>query len=186
MGNRLTRIYTRTGDDGTTGLGDGRRVPKDDLRIEAYGTIDELNSQIGVVLAECPETDMYACLAEIQQTLFDVGGELCMPGHVFITEEHATWLEAWLDHWNEALPPLRDFILPGGGRGAAACHVARTVCRRAERLLVGLARSESLNPATLTYINRLSDLLFVACRRLARARGAEILWSRDRQRPVPR
>jgi cob(I)alamin adenosyltransferase len=186
MGNRLTRIYTRTGDDGTTGLGDGQRVPKDDLRIEAYGTLDELNSHIGTLIACGCGDDIAACLSEIQQTLFDIGGELCIPGHTVLEGDQAAWLESWLDHWNDALPPLKDFVLPGGNKPAALCHVARTVCRRAERLMVRLARSEQVNPFSLAYANRLSDLLFVVARLLARRDGGEVLWQRDRERPVPR
>lgn len=187
MGHRLTRIYTRTGDDGTTGLGDGTRVTKDDLRIESYGTVDELNSQIGVLLASgCSDDQVVACLAEIQQTLFDVGSELCIPGHRVIEQAAVDWLETWLDHWNVQLPPLKDFILPAGNRVSAAGHLARTVCRRAERLMVRLARSEGVNPVSLAYINRLSDLLFVLARMLARPAGTETLWRKQRTRPVPR
>lgn len=186
MGNRLTRIYTRTGDDGTTGLGDGQRVPKDDLRIEAYGTLDELNSHVGALIACGCGEDITACLSEIQQTLFDIGGELCIPGHTVLAADQAAWLESWLDHWNDTLPPLKDFVLPGGNTPAALCHVARTVCRRAERLMVGLARSEPVNPFSLAYANRLSDLLFVVARLLARRDGGEVLWQRSRERPVPR
>jgi len=187
MGNRLTRIYTRTGDDGTTGLGDGTRIAKDHLRIEAYGTLDELNSQLGALLAcGCP-SPVAECLAEIQQSLFDIGGELCIPGHSVITADAAAWLETWLDHWNDALPPLQDFVLPGGNAAAAACHLARTVCRRAERLMVRLGHTERVNPFSLTYVNRLSDLLFVVARILARqAGGDEVLWRKDRTRPLPR
>ena len=187
MGNRLTRIYTRTGDDGTTGLGDGTRVPKDDLRIDAYGTLDELNSQLGALLASvCCDDPVRSCLEEIQQTLFDLGSELCIPGYRVIEQPVIDWLEAWLDHWNEQLPPLKDFILPGGSSTAAACHLARTVCRRAERLMVRLARIEPLNPLSLAYINRLSDLLFVVARVLARQAGTEVLWQKQRTKPLPR
>lgn len=187
MGNRLTRIYTRTGDDGTTGLGDGTRVAKDDLRIEAYGTVDELNSHLGAVAA-CPDLDpeIGGCVAEIQQTLFDLGSELCIPGYSVIEPTAVDWLEAWLDHWNERLPPLKDFVLPGGSVSASACHLARTVCRRAERLMVTLARSEQVNPVSLAYVNRLSDLLFVLARVLARGAGREVLWLKERVRPLPR
>jgi cob(I)alamin adenosyltransferase len=182
MGNRLSRIYTRTGDDGSTGLGDGSRVPKDSPRVEAYGTVDELNSVIGVLLAApglSPEvTD---CLTEVQHELFDLGGELCIPGHQMIRAEQVTRLERSLDRFNDALPPLKDFILPGGGPAAAACHVARTVARRAERRAWTLARAESVNPELLKYLNRLSDLLFVLARVLARhERGAEVLWKHQR------
>jgi cob(I)alamin adenosyltransferase len=182
MGNRLSRIYTRTGDAGTTGLGDGSRVPKDSPRVEAYGTVDELNSAIGVVLAvpKLPRkvTD---CLIEAQHELFDLGGELCIPGHRAITAEHVMRLEKALDGFNEALPPLKEFILPGGGPAAAACHLARTVARRAERRAWTLARAEIVTPGVLSYLNRLSDLLFVLARVLARhERGAEMLWRHKR------
>lgn len=182
MGNRLTKIYTRTGDDGTTGLGDGARVPKESLRVEAYGTVDEANSAIGVVLsaAELPPT-VLACLTEVQHDLFDLGGELCIPGHRAITPAHTDRLEATLDGFNEDLPPLKDFILPGGGPAAAACHVARVVCRRAERRCWSLARVEEVAPDALKYLNRLSDLLFVLARVLARhERGSETIWRRTR------
>ena len=186
MGNRLTRIYTRTGDDGSTGLGDGTRVPKDSLRIQTYGTIDELNSQLGVLLATDCTLDVAACVAEIQQTLFDLGSELCIPGYRVIGPDAAEWLETWLDHWNAELPPLKDFILPGGNAAAAACHVARTICRRAERLLVSLMAVEDVNSDAIAYVNRLSDFLFVAARLLARQSGTEVLWTKERQRPRPR
>jgi cob(I)alamin adenosyltransferase len=182
MGNRLTKIYTRTGDDGSTGLGDGARVPKDSLRVEAYGAVDEANSAIGVVLAVATlPAAIRECLTEVQHDLFDVGGELCIPGHRVITPAHILRLETQLDGFNEALPPLKDFILPGGGPAAAACHLARAVCRRAERRCWSLARSEEIAPETLKYLNRLSDLLFVLARVLARhERGSEILWCRTR------
>jgi cob(I)alamin adenosyltransferase len=186
MGNRLTRIYTRTGDDGSTGLGDGTRVAKDALRIQTYGTVDELNSQLGVLLAlDCPE-DIAACLREIQHALFDLGSELCIPGYRVIVPEATEWLEAWLDHWNAELPPLKDFILPGGSPTAAACHVARTLCRRTERLMVSLMAVEDINLDAIAYINRLSDFLFVAARVLARQSGTEVLWAKERQPPWPR
>ena len=182
MGNRLSRIYTRTGDDGSTGLGDGSRVPKDSPRVEAYGTVDELNSTIGILLAVpglAPEVT--ECLTEVQHELFDLGGELCIPGHQVIRAEQVARLEQTLDKFNDALPPLKEFILPGGGPAAAACHLARTVARRAERRAWALARAESLNPQLLKYLNRLSDLLFVLARVLARhERGAEVLWRHRR------
>jgi len=180
MGNRLSKIYTRTGDDGTTGLGDGTRVPKESLRVEAYGTVDEANSAIGVVLAvpKLP-APVARCLTEIQHDLFDLGGELCIPGHHMITPLHLERLEAALDGFNESLPPLREFVLPGGGPAAAGCHVARTVCRRAERRCWSLARVEAVAPDALKYLNRLSDLLFVLARVLARHEsGGEVLWRR--------
>ena len=180
MGNRLSKIYTRTGDDGSTGLGDGARVSKESLRVEAYGTVDETNSAVGVVLAlaDLPEPIRH-CLTEVQHDLFDLGGELCIPGSKIITQAHVDRLESELDGFNEALPPLKDFILPGGGPAAAACHVARTVCRRAERRCWSLARAEEVAPDALKYLNRLSDLLFVLARVLARqSSGGEVIWRR--------
>ena len=184
MGNRLSRIYTRTGDDGTTGLGDGSRVPKDSARVEAYGTVDELNSVVGVLLAlpGLPQ-EVTDCLTEVQHELFDLGGELCIPGHQLIRAEQVTRLEQALDGFNEHLPPLKEFILPGGGPATAACHLARTVTRRAERRAWALARAETVGPELLKYLNRLSDLLFVVARVLARhERGAEVLWKHERGR----
>jgi cob(I)alamin adenosyltransferase len=182
MGNRLSKIYTRTGDEGSTGLGDGSRVPKEDARVEAYGTVDEANSTIGVVLAIPGLPDMVRrCLTEVQHDLFDLGGELCIPTHRAITQEYVDRLESQLDAFNEQLPPLKDFILPGGGSAAAACHVARTVCRRAERRTWTLARIEAVSPEALKYLNRLSDLLFVIARVLARhEHGEEVIWDRSR------
>lgn len=180
MAKRLTKIMTRTGDDGTTGLADGSRVPKEGIRIEAMGTIDELNSVIGLIRAEALPADMDAELAEIQQRLFDLGGELALPGSPAIAEQHVVTLEQWLTRYNEALPPLREFILPGGGRAAAACHLARAVCRRTERVMWQLHRSEPQNTLALMWLNRLSDLLFVQARILARTDGAEEkMWERD-------
>ncbi|MGQ0834566.1 MAG: cob(I)yrinic acid a,c-diamide adenosyltransferase [Gammaproteobacteria bacterium] len=180
MGNRLTKIYTRTGDDGTTGLGDGSRVRKDAARVEAYGTVDEANSALGVVLAvpNLPES-IASCLTEVQHDLFDLGGELCIPGHRMVKAERIAWLEQTLDRFNDDLPPLKDFILPGGGPAAAACHLARAIARRAERRVWSLAQSESnsVNPEVPKYLNRLSDLLFVIARVLARHEsGSEVLW----------
>lgn len=183
MGNRLSKIYTRTGDKGTTGLGDGSRVPKDSPRVEAYGAVDELNSVIGMVLA-APRLPKAAakCLTEIQHDLFDLGGELCIPGHRLIHEEAITRLEKQLDGFNAKLPALKEFILPAGGRAASACHLARAVCRRAERRVWTLARGEKVAPEVPKYLNRLSDLLFVLARVLARhENGAEVLWKRDRK-----
>jgi cob(I)alamin adenosyltransferase len=183
MGNRLSKIYTRTGDDGSTGLGDGSRVPKENLRVEAYGTVDEANSAIGVVLSVAALPPPVArCLTEAQHDLFDLGGELCIPGHRIIGTAHVERLEKELDVFNEALPPLKEFILPGGGPAAAACHVARAVCRRAERRCWSLARSEEVSPEALKYLNRISDLLFVLARVLARhENGSEVVWRRERQ-----
>ena len=182
MGNRLSKIYTRTGDDGTTGLGDGVRVAKDGARVAAYGSTDELNSVLGLLLAEEVPDEVRAVLHEVQHHLFDLGGELCIPGHQAIAATHIDWLERTLDHFNDDLPPLKDFILPGGSRAAAACHLARTVCRRAERLVVTLGRDEDeVPPFSLRYLNRLSDLLFVLARVLSRQSGAsEVLWQKER------
>jgi cob(I)alamin adenosyltransferase len=182
MGNRLSRIYTRTGDDGTTGLGDGSRVPKDSARVEAYGTVDELNSVVGVLLAVPGLPPQVSdCLTGVQHELFDLGGELCIPGHQLIRAEQVARLEQALDGFNEDLPPLKEFILPGGGPATAACHLARAVARRAERRAWTLARAETVNPELLKYLNRLSDLLFVVARVLARhERGAEVLWKHER------
>ncbi len=182
MGNRLTKIYTRTGDDGTTGLGDGSRVSKDDPRVEAYGCADELNSHIGLLLAMANLPERVAqTLTDVQHDLFDLGGELCLPGYEAMTAAHVERLEKVLDELNAELPPLKEFILPGGGPGAAAAHVARTVCRRTERRVWTLNRETSINPLLLNYLNRLSDLLFVIARTLARhERGGDVLWRRDR------
>jgi len=177
MGNRLTRIYTRTGDEGTTGLGDGARVSKDSARMEAIGAVDELNSWVGMVLACDPAAAVAACLERVQHELFDLGGELSMPGTALLPDAYVARLESDLDGFNGGLPPLKDFILPGGSESAARCHLARTACRRAERALVSLARDEQINPVALRYLNRLSDLLFVAARVLARTDGgAEVTW----------
>jgi cob(I)alamin adenosyltransferase len=184
MGNRLSKIYTRTGDDGTTGLGDGARVRKDNPRVEAYGTADELNSAIGVLLAVPGlPADVVDCLTGIQHELFDLGGELCIPGHRVIQATHVTRLEESLDKFNDALPPLKEFILPGGGPGAAACHLARAIARRAERRVWTLAASEPVAPEVPQYLNRLSDLLFVLARVIVRhERGSEVLWRHDRKK----
>ena len=183
MGNRLSKIYTRTGDKGTTGLGDGSRVEKDNLRVEAFGTVDELNSAVGLVLVAKLPNSIQSILNRVQHELFDLGGELCMPGTVLIPDSYTDGLEADLDRLNENLPPLKDFILPGGSESAARCHLARTVCRRAERRVVSLARDEEVNQATIRYLNRLSDFLFVAARVLARAdEGSEVLWVHGDQR----
>lgn len=183
MGNRLTKIYTRTGDDGTTGLGDGSRVPKDDARIEALGTVDELNSCLGVLLAEPLDEDLRACLTEIQHDLFDLGGELSIPGYEAIRADQVSALERVLERYNAALEPLKEFILPGGTRSAALCHVARTVCRRAERRLAPLASEKPNTSYSLQYLNRLSDLLFVLARVLNRRQGgADVLWQKNRGR----
>jgi cob(I)alamin adenosyltransferase len=180
MGNRLSRIYTRTGDDGSTGLGDGQRVRKDDARVEAYGTVDEANSAIGTILC-IPGLpgEVARHLTAIQHDLFDLGGELCIPGSSAIKAERITQLEQVLDEFNDPLPALKDFILPGGGPAAASCHLARTIVRRAERRVWTLAAQEQVNAEVPQYLNRLSDLLFVIARVLARhEQGSEVLWRR--------
>ncbi len=181
LGNRLTKIYTKTGDQGTTGLGDGSRVSKDSLRVTAYGTTDELNSVIGMVLAHSLPERVQTVLNEVQHHLFDLGGELCIPGHESLTGQHVNWLERQLDYFNDDLPVLKDFILPGGSHAAAACHLARTVCRRAERCVITLGSEEALPSQSIVYLNRLSDLLFVIARVLARHDGgSEVLWQSNR------
>lgn len=183
MGHRLSKIYTRTGDDGTTGLGDGSRVAKDDLRVEAYGTVDELNACIGLLRAELPEQHAAQnLLGDIQHDLFDVGGELCIPGYVLLKAEQIDLLESAIDALNENLPMLKEFILPGGNRAASLAHMARTVCRRAERRVHTLAGSaDTIGVLPLQYLNRLSDYLFVLARVLAREQGGEeVLWNRQR------
>lgn len=183
MGKRLSKIYTRTGDDGTTGLGDGTRVAKGSQRVEAFGTVDEANSAIGVVLAcGAVPPEISNLLTEIQHDLFELGGELCIPGHSAITNAQVEQLEVELDSLNAELPALEEFILPGGGIAAAHCHLARTIVRRAERVTTGLATEEDVRPEVLRYLNRLSDLLFVMARTLARLEtGREVLWDRSRK-----
>ena len=173
------RIYTRQGDKGLTRLADGTSLAKDDKRVETYGAIDELNSQIGLLMAEIPagETTLLADLILLQQELFDLGGELSIPGYQAVRDEDVAQLESDLEQFNADLPPLKEFILPGGGRAAADCHLARAICRRAERRLVSLARDEDISEQARVYLNRLSDLLFVMCRILARDEGGiEVLW----------
>ena len=183
MGHRLTKIYTRTGDNGSTGLGDGTRIDKDSLRIEVIGEVDELNSCIGVLLAENLPSEVRVCLVDIQHDLFDLGGELCMPGQVGITQRQVERLEKTLDSFNTGLPPLREFILPGGSRAASLAHLARTVCRRAERSLVKLSKLEKVSEMSRNYVNRLSDLLFVIGRVLNRESG-DILWQPGKNRDL--
>lgn len=181
MGHRLSKIYTRTGDDGTTGLANGERVDKCDDRVEAFGTVDETNSALGLLLAEPGlPTAVRAPLARIQHELFELGAELSLPGYRQISAEHVIRLERELDELNEDLPPLKEFVLPGGNRTAAICHVVRTICRRAERRAWAVAKTTSVNPELLRYLNRLSDLLFVVARCLARQNGGEeVLWERE-------
>ncbi len=183
MGNRLSKIYTRTGDDGSTGLGDGSRVAKDSARVNAYGTVDEANSAIGLVLASDVPEAVRTLLTTIQHQLFDLGGELCIPGHAAIADADIDRLEQHLDAFNQDLPPLKEFILPGGGEAGARCHIARTVVRRAERETVTLSQLEAVRPEAVRYLNRLSDLLFVLSRVLARASGhGEVVWNHDRRK----
>jgi len=177
MGNRLSRIYTRTGDDGTTGLGDGTRVNKDSLRVETMGTVDELNAVIGMMLTEYLPEDIINTLTGVQHDLFDMGGEICIPGYVKVEASRIDGLEETLDKLNESLTPLKEFILPGGTKAAAYCHLARTVCRRAERQLIRMNREEPVTPTSIKYLNRLSDLLFVIARVInMRAGHPDVLW----------
>jgi len=201
MGNRLSKIYTRTGDEGTTGLGNGERVAKDATRVEAYGTVDELNSCIGLLMSsEKIPTSIHTSLLEIQHDLFDLGGELCIPGFELIKPEFTARLESTLDELNADLPALKDFILPSGGEASARCHIARTVCRRAERriwtLIQEVKNSEKVidkdsgeeqaqvNLEGAKYLNRLSDLLFVMARVIVREEnGDEVIWKRGKLNP---
>lgn len=184
MGHRLTKIYTRTGDDGKTQVCASERIMKNSARIEALGTLDELNCSIGCLLALSFEnTDLKECLTQVQHDLFNLGGELCPPHHQAITDAHATQLENKIDEWNETLPPLKEFILPRGSLATASCHMARAICRRAERTLVSLNEEEKFNPAILRYINRLSDALFVAARLLGKENSQkEVLWEHERKK----
>ena len=180
MGNRLSRIYTRTGDDGTTGLADGSRLAKDSRRVASMGDLDELNAHLGVVLANPLPDAVRETLIDAQHTLFDVGAELAMPSASIIGDARVEALEAALDALNADLPPLKEFILPGGGAGACAAHVARAVCRRAERGLVALAADDPVSEVGRRYVNRLSDYLFVAARVLSRADSGEVYWKHER------
>jgi cob(I)alamin adenosyltransferase len=181
MGHRLSKIVTRTGDAGTTGLGDGSRVPKDSPRVHAIGDVDELNSTLGVLLAEPLPDAVASLLIDIQHDLFDLGGELSIPGHVAMTDSHVARLEDAVERYNAELGPLKDFVLPGGSRSAALAHVARTVCRRAERGVVALANGEDVRGPARVYLNRLSDLLFILARTLNRAAGhPDVLWRKGR------
>lgn len=180
MGNRLSKIYTRTGDDGTTGLGDGSRINKDSLRVEAMGDVDELNSVIGILLTETVPDILVGTLIQIQHDLFNVGGEICIPGYVILHKKRIENLEESIDALNSSLAPLKEFILPGGTKAAAYCHLARTVCRRAERKLVELHRNEKVTDISLQYLNRLSDLLFVMCRIINKeANLSDVLWKNE-------
>ena len=181
MGNRLTKIYTKTGDDGTTGLGDGSRIPKNHPRAEAIGEVDELNCQVGMLIAQLQEDDeLLPVLEHIQHDLFDLGGELAVPGFELIKSERVQALEECLDKYNDDLPALKNFILPGGSAAAAQAHLARAICRRAERRLVALHQEEPINETPRLYINRLSDLMFVFARVLSRRDGGtEVLWQQQ-------
>lgn len=186
MGNRLSVIATRTGDDGTTGLGDGSRVRKDDPRVIAMGDVDELNSVIGLLRAESLSDEVQSDLGAMQHDLFDLGAELCIPGHAALAQARIAFLDERLAHYNASLPALREFILPGGGRSAALAHLARTVARRAERSVVSLERQAPLNSTVRQYLNRLSDLMFVLARTLNRQQGmADVYWSSPQSRIQP-
>jgi cob(I)alamin adenosyltransferase len=190
MGHRLTKIFTRTGDAGVTGLGDGSRVPKDSARIAAMGDVDELNSTLGLMLTEPLPRDVHDALIAIQHDLFDLGGELCIPGATSLRDEHVTRIERWIEGWNKDLTPLKEFILPGGSRAAALAHVARTICRRAERAVVTLGATEveanGVSDPARVYLNRLSDLLFVLARVSNRFAGrGDVLWEPGRHQAKP-
>ena len=187
MSNRLTQISTRTGDDGSTGLGDGTRVPKAHLRVAAMGDVDELNSGLGLLLCEPLPDEVRALLVTVQHDLFDLGGELSIPGYALLKAEAVARLDDALAHYNAQLPRLKEFILPGGTRSAALAHVSRTVARRAERALVALAAAEPVNDAPRQYLHRLSDLLFVLARVLNRANldglgGDDVYWRSEKLR----
>jgi cob(I)alamin adenosyltransferase len=183
MGNRLSKIATRTGDNGTTGLGDGSRTGKDSARIASLGDVDELNSFVGLLLCEDMPVDLREELVTIQHDLFDLGGELCIPGYQMIKEEHVERLDALLAKYNATLPVLKEFILPAGSRAASIAHVCRTVCRRAERSIVTLGKNEAIHDHPRQYVNRLSDLMFVLARVLNRyAGGSDVLWQHERKR----
>ena len=182
MANRLSRIVTRTGDDGTTGLASGTRLAKDQPRVEALGDVDELNSNLGLLLAEALPEDIREALSGVQHDLFDLGGELSLPGHTMIAETHLARIDRLIEQFNAGLPPLKEFVLPGGSRAAALAHVSRTICRRAERTLVALSRAEPLPPLPGRYLNRLSDLLFVLARVLNQSAAGDVLWQQGRNR----
>ncbi len=183
MGNRLSKISTRTGDDGSTGLGDGSRTPKDSVRVQSLGDVDELNSYVGLLLCEEMPPDLREELVSIQHDLFDLGGELCIPGYQMITDEHVARLDTLLEKYNATLPALKEFILPAGSRAASIAHVCRTVCRRAERSIVSLGKAETIHEHPRQYVNRLSDLMFVLARVLNRfAGGSDVLWQHERKR----
>jgi cob(I)alamin adenosyltransferase len=181
MAHRLSKITTRTGDRGDTGLGDGSRVSKSSARVHALGELDELNSAIGLVLAEELPAEVDEALSDVQHELFDLGGEVSIPGHSLVTDAQVERLEATIERWNAELPALKEFILPGGTRAAAAAHLARTVCRRAERSVVSLGREDKVGDTARRYLNRLSDLLFVAGRVLNRDAGQnDVQWRHEK------
>jgi cob(I)alamin adenosyltransferase len=183
MGHRISKVYTRTGDGGDTALGDGSRVPKDHARVETVGEVDEINCALGVVLSYNLPAPVRESLTRIQHELFDLGGELCIPNHRILNADHVKRLEHELEIFNTELPHLREFILPGGGRAASMCHLARAICRRAERSVVTLARSDDVSEHALAYLNRLSDLLFVVARMISRSEGRrEVLWNTPRSK----
>ena len=185
MSNRLSKIYTRTGDNGTTGLGDGTRVAKDSLRVDAMGDVDELNSVIGLLLTETVPDILVDLLTQVQHDLFNLGGEICIPDYIILQQANIDNLEEAIDTLNDNLSPLKEFILPGGTKAAAYCHLARTVCRRAERKLITLARDEKVTAISLKYLNRLSDLLFVLCRIINKEAGvADVLWQNKSNKPA--
>jgi cob(I)alamin adenosyltransferase len=180
MGNRLSKIYTRTGDDGTTGLGDGSRTNKDSLRVETMGDVDELNSVIGMMMTENLPELLVNTLERIQHDLFNLGGEICFPGYTILKQKRISEIEESIDSFNANLKPLEEFILPGGTKCAAYCHLARTVCRRAERKLIQLNRTEKVTEVSLQYLNRLSDLLFVMCRIINKEAGmSDVMWKNE-------
>lgn len=177
MGNRLSKIYTKTGDNGTTGLGDGSRIEKDHLIVAAMGDVDELNATIGIVLTASIPTQLQTILTQVQHDLFNIGGEICLPNYTILTQASVDYLESCIDDLNAELSPLKEFILPGGTTGAAYCHLARTVCRRAERTLIALNREVAVTNFSLVYLNRLSDLLFVMCRTINNiANVSDVHW----------
>lgn len=180
MGNRLSKLYTRTGDDGTSGLSDGARVPKNHARMHAMGSVDELNSMIGLMICQLDDPELEAFYTGVQHDLFNIGGEISMPGYAFIQAEKVSMLEAKIDQFNEQLEPLKDFILPGGSAPASVCHLARATARRAERDLISLHQEDEVSSSTRQYLNRLSDLLFVTARIINKNAGeADILWKKE-------
>ena len=180
MGNRLSKLYTRTGDDGTSGLSGGARIAKNHERIYAMGTVDELNSVIGLLICKLEDDELISLFTEIQHDLFNIGGEISMPGHAFIKEEKITGLENKIDQFNESVEPLKEFILPGGSEAASVCHMARAIARRAERDVISLHQKEEVPATTRQYLNRLSDLLFVVARIINKQLGQDdILWKKE-------